>query len=155
MLKLCRFTKVKVFFLVLVYVFNFDLFEFLAAILDKGLFFRYHENHQMMEWAQMFVLITLTFFRWPAHIPSCCCTWLQVKFIVKVWKGKEADKCVKNNSFLFLTHLSVSFLFPTLRLNLTYNQLTTAWRNVGRSAKENGSGRRTNIPAQSMVKWFL
>ena len=37
MLKLCRFTKVKVFFLVLVYVFNFDLFEFSAAILEKGL----------------------------------------------------------------------------------------------------------------------
>ena len=36
-LKLCRVTKVKVFFLVLVYVFNFDLFEFLAAILEKGL----------------------------------------------------------------------------------------------------------------------
>ena len=33
MLKLCRVTKVKVFFLVLVNVFNFDLFEFLAAIL--------------------------------------------------------------------------------------------------------------------------
>ena len=38
MLELCRFTKVKVFFLVLVYVFNFDLFEFSAAILEKGLF---------------------------------------------------------------------------------------------------------------------
>ena len=38
MLKLCRVTKVKVFFLVLVYVFNFDLFEFSAAILEKGLF---------------------------------------------------------------------------------------------------------------------
>ena len=38
MLKLCTVTKVKVFFLVLVYVFNFDLFEFLAAILEKGLF---------------------------------------------------------------------------------------------------------------------
>ena len=37
MLKLCRVTKVKVFFLVLVYVFNFDLFEFSAAILEKGL----------------------------------------------------------------------------------------------------------------------
>ena len=37
MLKLCRVTKVKVFFLVLVYIFNFDLFEFLAAILEKGL----------------------------------------------------------------------------------------------------------------------
>ena len=37
MLKLCRVAKVKVFFLVLVYVFNFDLFEFLVAILEKGL----------------------------------------------------------------------------------------------------------------------
>ena len=38
MLKLCRVTKVKVFFLVLVNVFNFDLLEFLAAILERGLF---------------------------------------------------------------------------------------------------------------------
>ena len=37
MLKLCRVTKVKVFFLVLVYVFNFDLSELSAAILEKGL----------------------------------------------------------------------------------------------------------------------
>ena len=37
MLKLDRFTKEKVFFLVLVYVFNIDLFEFSPAILDKGL----------------------------------------------------------------------------------------------------------------------
>ena len=37
MLKLRRFTKVKMFFLVLVYVFNFDLLEFSAAILEKGL----------------------------------------------------------------------------------------------------------------------
>ena len=37
MLKLCRFSKVKVLFLVLVYVFDFDLFEFSAAILEKGL----------------------------------------------------------------------------------------------------------------------
>ena len=37
MLKLYRVTKVKVFFLVLVYVFNFDLCEFSAVILEKGL----------------------------------------------------------------------------------------------------------------------
>ena len=36
-LKLCRVTKIKMFFLMLVYVFNFDLLEFLAAILEKGL----------------------------------------------------------------------------------------------------------------------
>ena len=38
MLKLCGVTKVKVFFLVLVYVFNYDLFEVSATILEKGLF---------------------------------------------------------------------------------------------------------------------
>ena len=35
--KLCKVTKEKVFVLVLVYVFNFEIFEFLAAILEKGL----------------------------------------------------------------------------------------------------------------------
>ena len=38
MLKLGRVTKVKVLFLVLVFVFHFDLFKFSAAILEKGLF---------------------------------------------------------------------------------------------------------------------
>ena len=37
MLKLCRVTEVNVFFLVLAYVFNFDLFKFSAANLEKGL----------------------------------------------------------------------------------------------------------------------
>ena len=37
MLKLCRVTKVKVLFLVLVYVFNVNLFEFSAVFLEKGL----------------------------------------------------------------------------------------------------------------------
>ena len=37
MLKLGRVTKVKVLFLVLVFVFHFDLFKFSAAILEKGL----------------------------------------------------------------------------------------------------------------------
>ena len=37
MLKLCRVTKVKVLFLALAYVFNSNLFEFSAAILEKGL----------------------------------------------------------------------------------------------------------------------
>ena len=38
MLKLCKDTRVKVFFLALVYGFNFDLFEISTAILEKGLF---------------------------------------------------------------------------------------------------------------------
>ena len=37
MLKLCRVTNVKVLFLVLVYVFDFNLFLFSAAILEKAL----------------------------------------------------------------------------------------------------------------------
>ena len=37
MLKLNRVTKVKVLFIVLVYVFNFNLVEFSATILGKGL----------------------------------------------------------------------------------------------------------------------
>ena len=45
MLKLCRVTKVKVFFLVLVNVFNFDLFEFSTAILEKGLFSAIATHH--------------------------------------------------------------------------------------------------------------
>ena len=38
MLKLGRVTKFKMLFLMLVFVFNFDLFKFSAAILKKGLF---------------------------------------------------------------------------------------------------------------------
>ena len=37
MLKLGRVTKVKVLLLALVFVFNFDLFKFSVAILEKGL----------------------------------------------------------------------------------------------------------------------
>ena len=37
MLKLGRVTNVKMFLLVLVYVFNNDLFEFSGAVLEKGL----------------------------------------------------------------------------------------------------------------------
>ena len=58
MLKLCRVTKVNVFFLVLGYVFNFDLFQFSAATLEKGLlckklyqsiqrlFYKIHKDHE-------------------------------------------------------------------------------------------------------------
>ena len=38
MLKLSGVTKVKVPFLVLLYILNFNLFEFSAAILEKGVF---------------------------------------------------------------------------------------------------------------------
>ena len=37
MLKLCRVTKVKLLFLVVVNVFNLNLFKFLSAILERGL----------------------------------------------------------------------------------------------------------------------
>ena len=45
MVKLGRVTKFKVLFLVFVFVFNFDLFKFLAAILEKGLL-EYPANHK-------------------------------------------------------------------------------------------------------------
>ena len=38
MLKLGSVAKIKVLFLVLVFVFNFDLFKFSAAILEKGVY---------------------------------------------------------------------------------------------------------------------
>ena len=44
MLKPGKVTKVKVLFLVLVFVFNFDLFKFSAAILEKGLLHEYSES---------------------------------------------------------------------------------------------------------------
>ena len=44
MLKLGRVTKDKVLYLVLVFVFNFDLFKFSAAILEKGLLLTLHHN---------------------------------------------------------------------------------------------------------------
>ena len=47
MLKLDRVTKVKVLFLVLVFVFNFDLFKFSAAILEKGLLVDMPQNRYM------------------------------------------------------------------------------------------------------------
>ena len=49
MLKFFTFTNVKVFFIVLVYASNFDLFEFSAAILEKGLFGRCSANPHISE----------------------------------------------------------------------------------------------------------
>ena len=48
MLKLCRVSKVKVLFLVLVCVFYFNLFEFSVAILEKGLLAS--EPIQQLKW---------------------------------------------------------------------------------------------------------
>ena len=45
MLKLDRVTKFKMLFLVLVFVFNFDVPKFSAAILEKGLFSNYYHVH--------------------------------------------------------------------------------------------------------------
>ena len=51
MLKLCRVTKVRVLFLGLVSVFRFNLFKFLAAILEKGLL----SNSQQLLFVFLFV----------------------------------------------------------------------------------------------------
>ena len=48
MLKLGRVTKVKVLFLVMVIVFNFDLFKFSAAILEKGLLKQALKGHSQL-----------------------------------------------------------------------------------------------------------
>ena len=70
MLKLGRVTKVKVPFLVLVFVFNFDLFKFSAAILEKGLF-------STAQCATSFPgsLFSASLGRWnlvaAGHVPSC------------------------------------------------------------------------------------
>ena len=60
MLRLCKVTKVKVFFLMLVYVFNFDLFKFSAAILEKGLllFFSVLINSRLVSKFQIFTLFS-------------------------------------------------------------------------------------------------
>ena len=50
MLKLRRVTKVKVFFLVLVYDFNIDVFEFSVAILEKGLLHKFPLKTLKLGW---------------------------------------------------------------------------------------------------------
>ena len=57
MMKLCRVTKVKMFFLVLVYVFNFDLFECSAATLEKGLLIPLHYVPAFSSVALTFVVV--------------------------------------------------------------------------------------------------
>ena len=52
MLKLCRVTKVKGLFVVLVYIFIFNLFEFLATILEKGLFQLTSSYFCLTDWQQ-------------------------------------------------------------------------------------------------------
>ena len=47
MLRLGRVTEVKVLFLVMIFVFNFDLFKFSAAILEKGLFKLFFEEKNL------------------------------------------------------------------------------------------------------------
>ena len=59
MLKSGRVTKVKVFFLVLVFVFNFDLFKFSAAILKKGLLntkFIFDMSAFFLQWRRRFTI---------------------------------------------------------------------------------------------------
>ena len=62
MLKLGRATKVKVLFLVLVFVFNFDLFKLPTAILEKGLFCGLSEENGISE--GRFILGSLVSYKW-------------------------------------------------------------------------------------------
>ena len=52
MLKLGRVTKLKMLFLVLVFVFKFDLFNFVAAILEKGLLSSWVQMHNIQFYSQ-------------------------------------------------------------------------------------------------------
>ena len=54
MLKQGRVTKFKMLFLVLVFVFNFDLFKFSAAILEKGLLSKNPKTNRIFDVEQSF-----------------------------------------------------------------------------------------------------
>ena len=73
MLKLYRVTKVKVLLLVLVYVFSFNLFEFSAAILEKGLLVGVVKRNPVL--LTMFGLRAMHFF-WERPAPFQSLTWL-------------------------------------------------------------------------------
>ena len=88
MLKLGRVTKVKALFVVPVFVFNFDLFKFSAAILEKGLL----QNRRMKNFSQFVKLLI-----------GCLC--LHVKLFL----------LVESNTFIFETHLTI--MYPRLTLS--------------------------------------
>ena len=69
MLKLGRVTKVKVLFLVLVFVFNFDLFKFSAAILEKGLL-----THESWDRSQVFTRLQKELFSFVLELTYDLCS---------------------------------------------------------------------------------
>ena len=73
MLKLGRVTKAKVFFLVLIQVFDIDLFEFSAAILEKGLFWPSLHNFYDREKVRMEHCVTERVLKqnWRDLLTSC------------------------------------------------------------------------------------
>ena len=71
MLTFCRATKVKVFFLVLVYVFKFDVLKFSAAVLERDLL-----NQQQLEYLHSPKLIQ--FF----SKPNCLCVGLKIRSLL-------------------------------------------------------------------------
>ena len=79
MLKLCRVIKLKVFFLLLVYVFNFDLFKFSSAILENGLLgdsVVHWLPHWTLDWAcPLCPLSSVSQTRWSHELAydSLCC----------------------------------------------------------------------------------
>ena len=98
MLKLGRVTKFKILFLVLVFVFNFDLFKFSAAILEKGLLpspggLKTTFFFSVFPYFRPSVLSTyLLFFQIPNHIESDCpltliaCPYVKTGCEIKVCK---------------------------------------------------------------------
>ena len=91
MLKLSRAFKVNVFFLVLVYVFYFNLFEFSAAILEKGvlpfgeakrgrfgLFFIQFSVVNVLAWQSICFRIFLKTTKHPTLAPTSICGMLLI-----------------------------------------------------------------------------
>ena len=95
MLKLCRVTKVKVFFLVQLHIFNFDLFEFSATILEKGL---------------LQLVLVLLLIGWKSHeffkpIVLCCRCKTTVIFITFQYSNQDHSFYIKN----LINYLHISY----------------------------------------------
>ena len=80
MLKPCRVTKVKVFFLAVLYIFNLDLVEFSATILKKGLHVFLHNPPNHLEICYNF-LVQVFDLRVITYLEKSI-LWLQMRLVV-------------------------------------------------------------------------
>ena len=112
MLKLGRVTKVTMLFLVLVFVFNFDLFKFSAAILKKGLLVK----------TAAFCNLHSVFFNYTHHVkaivfniftdlPTCntCKSGGFEKKPRKTWRLQKYASNENNNDRFFVSEYSLPY----------------------------------------------